>query len=91
MLVKIGDCQRELGQYFLAEATFLQAAGYSYLNKTIEAAVLWLRLATNVLAWGDALYKEEDLPGLERRAVIVTGLHRERDAVAIAQLAGTAA
>jgi Tc toxin complex TcA C-terminal TcB-binding domain len=63
LLVKIGDCQRELGQYSLAEATYLQAAGYSYLNKTIEATVLWLRLATNVLAWGDALYKEEDLPG----------------------------
>jgi len=61
--VKIGDAYHELGQYAKAEAYFLQAAQYTYLNSQIEAFALWIRLANNAVQWGDALYKNEDLPG----------------------------
>ena len=62
LVVRIGDCHRALGQFAKAEENYLQAAGYSYLNLTIEATALWIRLAGNALGWGDSLYKAEKLP-----------------------------
>ncbi|MHC1729121.1 MAG: hypothetical protein AB9866_24515 [Syntrophobacteraceae bacterium] len=61
--VAIGDCLHELGQYDKAEASYLQASSYTYLNTTIEATALWIRFANNALEWGNAVYKNEDLPG----------------------------
>ena len=61
--VKMGDCFFELGQFAKAEEYFLLASNYGFLNKTIEANALWLRLARNAVAWGDSIYKREDLPG----------------------------
>lgn len=63
LLLKIGDQHHALGQFALAEASYRQAAGYSHLNKTIEATTVWLRLARNAIEWGHARYKAEDLPG----------------------------
>jgi hypothetical protein len=60
--VKIGDCYNELGQYAKAEEYYLIAAGYTYLNRNVEATALWIRLARNAVEWGDALYKAEDFP-----------------------------
>lgn len=57
--VKIGDCYHRLGLYQLAEDHYLQAAGYTYLNKSAEGTALWIRLAANTLDWGDSLYKQE--------------------------------
>jgi hypothetical protein len=57
--LKIGDSFHELGQYANAEAEFQQAAGYSSLNKAIEAFTVWLRIARNALEWAITLYKEE--------------------------------
>lgn len=61
--LKIGDQYHALGQFALAEASYRQAAGYSHLNRTIEATTVWLRLARNAVEWGHARYKAEDLPG----------------------------
>jgi tetratricopeptide (TPR) repeat protein len=59
--VKIGDCYHRVGRFSNAEANYRQAAGYSYLNRHIEASLVWIRLARNALAWGEMLYKEERL------------------------------
>ena len=40
--------------------TYLQAAGYAFINLDIEAAALWRKLAENVLSWGNFLYKNEE-------------------------------
>lgn len=57
----LGDCYHELGDYRRAEEYYRQAAGYSYLNAAIEAPALWVKLAENTLAWGDSLYKGEEV------------------------------
>jgi tetratricopeptide (TPR) repeat protein len=57
----LGDCYQQLGNFERAEEYYLQAAQYSYLNPTLEAPALWIRLATNAQLWGDHLYKQEQL------------------------------
>jgi hypothetical protein len=61
--VKIGDCYKVLGQYANAEKYYIEASAYTFLNLTIEATALWIRMANNLIAWGDSLYKGEDFPG----------------------------
>lgn len=63
LLVKIGDALNALGYYQQAEANYLQASKYTYLNRQVEASLLWNRLARNTIEWGHSLYKEEDLAG----------------------------
>ena len=58
--MKTGDALHQLGQFAAAEEQYVQAASYSFLNKTAEATAIWLRIAANTLDWGDALYKSED-------------------------------
>jgi Tc toxin complex TcA C-terminal TcB-binding domain len=55
----LGDSYSALGDYARAETYYLQAAQYRYINTRLEAPALWIRLANNALAWGDALYKQE--------------------------------
>ena len=62
LLVKMGDCYKALGQYANAEKYYIDAAGYSFLNLNVEATALWIRMANNIVAWGDSLYKDENLP-----------------------------
>lgn len=57
--VGLGDSHAALGDHERAEQQYLAAAGYSYLNPELEAPALWVRLARNLLAWGDRLYKYE--------------------------------
>ena len=59
--VKIGDCFQELGQFTKAEEYYIQATGYSYLNKNIEATMLWTKMAQNIINWGNSLYKSEKI------------------------------
>lgn len=61
--VKIGDAQHELGLFEAAEGSYLRAAGYTYLNTTVEATALWIRLARNAVEWGNSLYQAEDAEG----------------------------
>lgn len=58
--VSMGDCCHKLGGFNNAETFYLQAANYEYINPNLEAPALWLKLAENVLAWGDQRYKNED-------------------------------
>lgn len=62
LLVKMGDCYKALGQYANAEKYYIDAAGYSFINLNVEATALWIRMANNIVAWGDSLYKDEKLP-----------------------------
>lgn len=71
--LKIGDAYAQQRLFAKAEQLYLQAAAYSYLNTTIEATVLWVRLARNAVEWGDALYREENLDGAKAQyAKVVT-------------------
>ncbi len=77
LLLKIGDMYHQLGQYAQAQANYLTAANYSHLNLTVEANILWLRIARNALEWGHALYKQEDLPAAREQyeKLITTDAH----------------
>lgn len=71
--VRIGDYYKALGQYANAERYYITASAYSFINRTIEATALWIRMAQNVLAWGDSLYKGEDVNGAKAQyAKLVT-------------------
>ncbi|MBW7475378.1 hypothetical protein K0T92_11515 [Paenibacillus oenotherae] len=56
----LGDCYHALGDYETAQSYYLNAANYEYINLAFELPSLWLKLATNVLHWGDLLYKNDD-------------------------------
>ena len=58
--VGLGDCYTALGDWADAEASYLQAAAYQYLNATIEAPQLWAKLAEMYVLWGDSLYRGGD-------------------------------
>jgi hypothetical protein len=55
----LAECYHALGDYAAAQADYLQAAGYQYLNPTIEAPFLWQRLASLYLDWGNTLFKAD--------------------------------
>lgn len=56
----LAECYQALGDYANAEKYYLEAAGYQYLNATIEAPYVWIQLATLYLDWGNALYEGGD-------------------------------
>jgi hypothetical protein len=55
----LAECYHALGDYASAETAYFGAAGYQYLNATIEAPYLWQRLASLYLDWGNALFKAD--------------------------------
>ena len=57
--VAIGDTYMELGRFAAAEEEYRTAMRYSFLNRGIEAAYLWLKLARLNLRWGDQLFRRE--------------------------------
>lgn len=59
--VAMGDCYQELGDYNAALAQYTKAAEYKYLNTSIEAPALWLKIAENYLAWGNDHYKQSEV------------------------------
>ncbi|WP_447759879.1 Tc toxin subunit A-related protein [Sphingopyxis panaciterrae] len=61
LTMKIGDALHALGRYLQAEDSYKQAAAYKYLNKAHEAPAVWLKLAANVMQWGDSLYRDEKI------------------------------
>lgn len=65
--VKIGDAHHELGEFKRAEANYIQATKYSYINRSVEGSILWNKLAYNANTWGHALYKKEDLAGAKKQ------------------------
>ncbi len=56
----LAECYQALGDYATAETYYLQAAGYAYLNATIEAPYVWIGLANLYLDWGNSLFKGGD-------------------------------
>ena len=56
----LAQCYHALGQYSVAETWYLRAAGYQYLNATIEAPFVWSHLAQLYLDWGDSLFRDGD-------------------------------
>ncbi len=61
LLIKIGDMQYKLGLFAAAETSYLTAADYSYIHPPTEGLSLWIRLAKNILDWGNARYRAADL------------------------------
>ncbi len=56
----LGDCYHAIGEYSTAESYYLKVADYEYINTQIEVPDLWIKLANNVLAWGDSFYKNSE-------------------------------
>lgn len=56
----LAECYHALGDWEAAEQWYVRAAGYQYLNATIEAPYVWGRLATLYRDWGDALFRADD-------------------------------
>jgi len=61
--IGIGDCQLALGRYEAAASSYIEAAGYEFVNPTLEAPHLWRKLAQAYLSWGDRIYRDDDLDG----------------------------
>lgn len=59
--IKIGDAHHEMGEFKRAEANYIQATKYSYINRSVEGSILWNKLSNNANMWGHALYKKENL------------------------------
>jgi hypothetical protein len=90
----LGDCYSQLGQYDVAETYYLQAAGYSYLNTSLEAPSLWTRLADNTLRWGDSLYRAErvdDCKPVYAKLITQAGAAGDSPLYTLAAFAGPAA
>ena len=66
----LAESLHALGDHPAAEAEYLRAASYEFLNAAIEAPYVWTRLATLYLDWADSLYRDGDaaaaLPLYER-------------------------
>ncbi len=57
----LGDAYAGMGDWESARTWYLHAADYEYLNVTIEAPVLWHRIAGTYLGEGDGWYQEDEL------------------------------
>ncbi|HEY5249696.1 MAG TPA: hypothetical protein VIJ15_14730, partial [Dermatophilaceae bacterium] len=55
--MSIGDCLSSMGDYAGAEAEYLAALSYRYLNQELEATKVWTRLSETYLAEADAAYR----------------------------------
>lgn len=53
----LAECYHALEDYQKAKTYYFQAASYQYLNPTIEAPYLWLRIATLYLDWGNTFFR----------------------------------
>jgi hypothetical protein len=58
--MSMGDCYTETQEYEKAIEWYTRARDYAFLNKAIEAPVVWRKLATACLRWGDQLYAAGD-------------------------------
>jgi hypothetical protein len=58
---ELGDAHRGLGNWAEARKWYWLAVEYEYLNPTIEAPVLWERIAATLLEEGDEHYRHDRL------------------------------
>ena len=56
----LAQCYHAMGNFSEAETWYLRAAGYTYLNATIEAPYVWAHLAQLYLDWGDSNFRDGD-------------------------------
>lgn len=56
----LADAYAGLGEWATARTWLYRAADYPFLNATLEAPVLWARIAQTHLDEGDARYKEDE-------------------------------
>ena len=56
----LAQCYHAMGNFSEAETWYLRAAGYAYLNATIEAPFVWAHLAQLYLDWGDSIFRDGD-------------------------------
>jgi tetratricopeptide (TPR) repeat protein len=53
--MSLGDCYLELGEFDEAVSWYEKARDYTFLNKAIEAPMVWLKLGNAFLRWGHFL------------------------------------
>jgi DUF971 family protein len=56
----LAQCYHAMGSFSEAETWYVRAAGYTYLNGTIEAPYAWTHLAQLYLDWGNSLFRNGD-------------------------------
>jgi hypothetical protein len=61
--IAIGDTYLAMGLYSNAEAEYLTAAKYTFINESIEVPYLWLRMADTAQRWGDELFRQGNSTG----------------------------
>lgn len=61
----LGDAYHSFGDFGLAEAFYLKARDYPYINDPHETELIWKRLAENAISWGDALEKRKQVAEAE--------------------------
>lgn len=58
----LAECYHAVGDWASAEHWYKEAAGYQYINTTIESPYVWTRLATLYLDWGNSYFRDDDAP-----------------------------
>jgi len=61
--MSLGDCYLEMGEFDQALKWYQAARDYAFLNRPIEAPVVWLKMANTFLRSGNFLFKKQDKPG----------------------------
>lgn len=59
----LGDTYAALGDYNRAATYYLKARDYPYLNRAIEAPMVWRKLAQTHVRLGNRLYRDRDIAG----------------------------
>jgi hypothetical protein len=56
----LADCYHAMGNFTEAETWYLRAAGYQFINPTLEVPYVWSHLAQLYLDWGNSYFRDGD-------------------------------
>jgi tetratricopeptide (TPR) repeat protein len=65
--MSFGDCYLEMGEFDVALEWYQKARDYQFLNRSIEAPVVWLKMGNTLLRFGHFLLKSGDKPEAKRQ------------------------
>lgn len=63
----LGDIYFALGDYEKAAVYYKNVRDYKYLNHAIERPMVWRKLASTYLKWGNRLYRDRDMAGAQAK------------------------
>lgn len=65
--MSFGDCYSEMGEFDVALEWYQKARDYEFLNRPIEAPVVWLKMGNTLLRSGHFLLKRGDKPAAKQQ------------------------